>query len=262
MNHLLEVCLAALALTTAISPPVAAQSSVVRARSSIAGTWEERLNFAEPDATGRAAQAMQKGISVELPVTSNAVPMPDADQQDSLIVSVTDDGSVYFGVNPIIASALADKVKASLSNRSQKKLYIKADARTPYANVVKVLNALRTAGVAAPNLLTTQRDSLEPGILVPPKGLEVLIGPPLPTGSEATVVQVLNSGQRWPTLEVNNEHIPWTSLQGTLRQVFHNRSERVALVKAEGSLPFADVVAVTDTCRSTGANVVLVTQGQ
>lgn len=213
------------------------------------------------EATARTAQTMQKGIYVELPVTSNAIPMPDADREDSLIVSVTDDGIVYFGVNPIAPAALAEKVKGGLPNRIQKKFFIKADARTPYGNVVKVLDAVRTAGVEAPNLLTAQPDSSGLGTLVPPKGLEVLVGPPLPSGSEATVVQVLNSGQRWPTLKINNEHILWATLQSTLRQLFQNRSEKVVLVKAEGTLPFADVVDVTDMCRSAGATVVLVTPG-
>ena len=57
--------------------------------------------------------------------------MPDADQEDALIVSIKDDGSVYFGVNPICPAALAEKVKAALSNRTEKPLYVKADARTP-----------------------------------------------------------------------------------------------------------------------------------
>ena len=64
---------------------------------------------------------------------------------------------------------------------------------------MKVLEALRSAGVDAPNLLTAQRDTSELGALVTQRGLEVLIAPPLPSGS-AIVVQVLNSGQRQPTL--------------------------------------------------------------
>ena len=90
----------------------------------------------------------------------------------------------------------------------------------------------------------------------------MLVGPRLPSGSEATVLQLLNSGQRWPTLKINDEHIPWATLQSTLRQLFQNRSEKVVLVKAQGTLPFADVVRVTDTCRSMGAKVALATPGQ
>src|SRR5882672_4423826 len=237
MNYQLEVCLVALTLAVGITPSVAAQSQA------------------------RRAQPMQKGISVELPVTSNDVPMPDADQEDALIVSVTDDGDVYLGVDPISPAALMEKLKGNLSNRTEKHLYIKADARTPYANVVKVLDALRTAGVKAPSLLTAQRDSSEPGTLLPPKGLEVLVGPPPPSGSEATVLQVLNSRQRWPMLKIDNNRIPMAALQTTLQRLFQNRSEKVVLVRAEGILPFVDVVAVTDICRSTGATVVLVTLG-
>ena len=254
MNNLLGVCLIALTLPTGITPSIAAQSQVTAPENSFARTWRGY------GATPAKGQAMRKGISVELPVTSSAVPMPDADQEDSLIVSVTDDGSVYFGVDPISPSALAENVKRGLSNGTGKRLYIKVDARTSYANVVKVLEAVRTAGVEAPNLLTAQRDSSEPGTLVPPKGLAVLVGPP--SGLEATVVQVLNSGQRWPTLKINNnKQIPWATLQTSLRQLFQNRSEKVVLVKAEGMLPFADVVDVIDRCHSTGAKVILVTPG-
>ncbi|MBZ5514608.1 MAG: biopolymer transporter ExbD [Acidobacteriia bacterium] len=205
------------------------------------------------------AQALKKGISVELAVTSNAVAMPDADKEDSLIVAVTHKGSVYFGIDPITPAALAEKVKGGLSTRTEKKLYIKADARTPYANVMKVLDAVRKAGVTAPILLTAQRETPEPGKLVPPKGLEVLVGPSSPSGAESTVVQLLNSGERWPVLKISNEDIPWASLESRLRQRFTSRSEKVVLVKADGLLPFARVVHVIDVCRSTGAQVFLVT---
>jgi biopolymer transport protein TolR len=207
------------------------------------------------------AQGMQKGISVELATASNAVASPDADHEDSLIVTVTSNGSVYLGINPSTPAALAEQVKNRLSNRQQK-FYIKADARAPYADVVTVLGAASTAGVEAPILLTTQQESPQPGTVVPPKGLEVLLGPPSPSGSVSTVVQVLNSGQRWPTLKINNEQIPWAALDGTLSKLLQNRSEKVVLVKANGLLPFAQVVHVIDMCRSTGANVVLVTPEQ
>jgi biopolymer transport protein ExbD len=89
--------------------------------------------------------------------------------------------------------------------------------------------------------------------------LEVLVG--RPSGSAVTVVEVFNSGQQWPTLKINNQNIPWATLQSSLRKGFQNRSEKVVLVKAAGILPFANVVEVTDMCRSTGARVVLVTPG-
>lgn len=233
MNELLEVCLVALTLAaTVVAPSGAAQSPVMR-----------------------------KGVSVELPVTSHAVPMPGADQGDSLILAVTARGTVYFGITPINPAVLAEKLKRVLSGDTAKKVYVKGDARTPYARVGEVLDALRTAGVDAPSLLTSQRDSSDTGNLVPPEGLEVLVGPSLPSASGSIVVRALNSGQRSFTLKIDNEQVSSTTLQTALKQRLQNRSEKVVLVKADGLLPFGDVVHVVDVCRSTGARVFLVTPG-
>ena len=125
--------------------------------------------------TGSLASAMRHGISVELPVTANAVPVPKAENDDSLIVTVTYNGSVYLGVSPISPTELAEKVRSALSNQAEKTLYIKADARTPYASLIKVLDSVRTAGVEGLTLLTAQRDAEEPGIS---KGLEMLVVSP------------------------------------------------------------------------------------
>ena len=204
------------------------------------------------------AQQLQQGISVQLAVTSSAAPMPDADKGDALIVSVTDDGSFYFGISPVTPADLAEKLERTPSHQD-KEVYIKADARTPYANVIKILEAAHTAGVTTPILLTTQAEPSQPGSMVSPKGLEVLVVPP--SGSQSTVVQVIDSGQPVPTLRINNRQIPWANLQSMLTQLFQNRPEKVVLVKADGHLPFADLVHVIDTCHSAGAKVVLATTG-
>lgn len=204
-----------------------------------------------------AAQALRKGVSVELAVTRNAGAMPDADKDGAIIVAVTRNGNVYLGIDAITPIALAEK--RGLFSRAGEKLYIKADALTPYANVAKVLDAVRTAGVTAPNLLTGQDEKPEPGILVSPKGLEVRVGPPLPSRAESTVVQMLNSGERQPLLKINNEDIPWANLESRLAQLYQNHRERVVLLNADGLLPFGNVVHVIDVCRLTGAKVFLVT---
>jgi biopolymer transport protein ExbD/biopolymer transport protein TolR len=231
MKDLLKACLVALTIIATIDAPVAAQFPVLRA-----------------------------GVSVELPATSNAVPMPDADKQDSLVLAVTVSGRVYFGTTPVNPADLTEKVKGGLSGRTGKKLFIKGDSRTPYAGIAKVLDAVRMAGVEAPNLLTAQRDSPESGKPLPPKGLEVLVGPSLPSASESIALQVLNAGQQ-PTLSINNERISLDTLQATLRQLFQNRSQKTVVLRADERLPFGDVVRVIDTCRSAGAKVFLATAG-
>jgi biopolymer transport protein ExbD len=117
------------------------------------------------------AQALQKGISVELAPTSSAAPVPDADRPEALIIAVTDSGKIYLGIEPVVPSSLAEKLKGRLS-RAQS-LYIKADARAPYACVVKVLDAAHAAGVASVILLTTQPKATQARVLVSPEGIEM-----------------------------------------------------------------------------------------
>jgi biopolymer transport protein ExbD len=115
---------------------------------------------------------MQKGISVELAPTTSAVPVPEADNPDALIVTVTDTGRLYFGIVPVTPESLAQRLKGRLSHGTQK-LYIKADARAPYAYVVKVLDVARTAGVADVTLLTTQPKMQQAGTIIFPEGIEM-----------------------------------------------------------------------------------------
>jgi biopolymer transport protein ExbD len=126
----------------------------------------------ETKAESPTPQAMQKGISVELAPTSSAVSVPDADSQDALIISVTDTGRLYFGINPVTPDSLAGQLKGVLSRRTQN-LYIKADARAPYAYVVKVLDAAHAAGASAVTLLTTQPKAMQAGTTMLPQGIEM-----------------------------------------------------------------------------------------
>jgi biopolymer transport protein ExbD len=119
---------------------------------------------------------LQAGVSVQLPVTSNAVAIPDADNQTALVVAVTADGTTYLGVNPLPASALAESVKNLLSTRNDKTLYIKADARVPHARVIEVIDAVRNSGVDGLTFITAQQDAVgQGGKPVAPKGLEMRV---------------------------------------------------------------------------------------
>ena len=204
------------------------------------------------------AQEMQRGIRVQMPVTSNATSVPDADHNDAWVVAVTADGSIYLGADPKTPEELADWVKTHPRNR-EAKLYIKADARASFASVEQVLQVGRQAMFETPILLTSQREATAPGTVMPPNGLEVVIGSAAPAGTVATVVQLLNSGQQRPLLRVNGDEISWSALQGTLTQHYQKGDEKVVLLKGDGRLPFGQVVQVIDVCRSTGARVFLPT---
>jgi biopolymer transport protein ExbD/biopolymer transport protein TolR len=149
MKRLLEVCLVALTLAGGMLL-VAAQTADV---------------------------PMQRGIAVNQPVMHNAVAIPQADKEDAVVVTLTQGGSIYLGIDRTSIAALSEKIRSVLSNRNARIVYIKADAHVPYSSVVSIMDALRAADIRTFGLLTA-KDSDKPGALVTPKGLEMLIVSP------------------------------------------------------------------------------------
>lgn len=119
----------------------------------------------------QTAPPLRQGISVDMPVAENATPMPDADKDDALIVTVNGDGNVYMGTNRLDPDALGAELQRLALQKAAQKLYLKADTHTPYASVIKVLDAAIAAGIRTTVFLTSQNDLPQPGMIVPPKGL-------------------------------------------------------------------------------------------
>jgi biopolymer transport protein ExbD/biopolymer transport protein TolR len=65
---------------------------------------------------------------------------------------------VYFGSDQIQdVDNLTGKVKDRLANKQDKRVYVKADMRTRFGGVVKVVDSVRAAGVDDLGLLTDQK---------------------------------------------------------------------------------------------------------
>ena len=116
---------------------------------------------------------LQKGVSVDMAKVNNPVAMQDADKEDALLVSVMRNGDIFFGTDKLpSADGLTSKVKDRLTNKPNKTVYVKADARAHYGDVVKVVDAVRSAGVDDVGLLTEQRKTTPnpPTTPTPPTG--------------------------------------------------------------------------------------------
>ena len=100
---------------------------------------------------------LQKGVSVDMAKVNSPEPMPDADKEDALLISVMRDGKIYFGSDRVEADQLTQKVKDRLANKVDKRVFIKSDARARYGNVVEVVDNVRSAGVDDVGLLTEQK---------------------------------------------------------------------------------------------------------
>jgi biopolymer transport protein TolR len=99
---------------------------------------------------------------VAMAQTTNPVDMPDADKEDAVLIAVMNDGKVFLGVEQVAADQLAQKVRDKLQNKTDKRVYIKSDARARYGAVVDVVDNVRSAGVDRVGLLTDQRKSAAP----------------------------------------------------------------------------------------------------
>ncbi len=99
---------------------------------------------------------LSKGRTVELAKTHNPIPMQAADKSDAVVVAVERDGKTYLGTTQTQPEDLPPKVKDMLTNRVDKTVFVKADARAKYERVVEVVDNLRAAGVDNIGLLTEQ----------------------------------------------------------------------------------------------------------
>jgi len=100
---------------------------------------------------------LQKGVSVDLAKTNKPIQMPDAEKEDALLVAITRDGKVFFVSDQIAPDQLTNKIKDKLASRTDKRVFVRADARAKYGAVAEVVDNVRAAGVDQLGLLTDQR---------------------------------------------------------------------------------------------------------
>ncbi len=93
-----------------------------------------------------------------------------------------------------------------------------------------------------------------------PKGLSALVPQPAPpdtkpqqdVAQKTVVVQLLEDGK----LKINEEETTWDTLGPRLNDVFKQRAEKVAFVKGDDKVRFADVARAIDIMRLSGIDKV------
>ena len=101
---------------------------------------------------------LQKNKPVDLAQTNTARDMQDADKEDAVVVAVTRDGSIFLGNTQVQKADLTGQVKDRISNKLDKTVYLKSDARAKYGDVVAVVDEIRSAGVDQLGLLTDRTE--------------------------------------------------------------------------------------------------------
>ncbi|MFZ0636652.1 MAG: biopolymer transporter ExbD [Candidatus Acidiferrales bacterium] len=93
-----------------------------------------------------------------------------------------------------------------------------------------------------------------------PKGLDALVPQPAPPNAKedpallakTIVVQVTASGK----VLINQDEISWDQLGPRIEDIFKMRAEKVAFVKGDDSVDFADVARAIDIMRGNGVDKV------
>jgi biopolymer transport protein TolR len=87
------------------------------------------------------------GSSVDLAATRHATPQPGALKEDSLDIVLTRNGMIYFRHDKINCSDLAGQIRMWVRQGSERKVYLRADARAKYGDVKAVVDQIRAAGI-------------------------------------------------------------------------------------------------------------------
>lgn len=87
---------------------------------------------------------LQKGVPVNLPVTSDPEKTPDTEKQ--LQISVKADGSVYLGSNVIRKDQVESSLQEIHGKTPDREIAVKGDKLVKYGDVLDVLKACREVG--------------------------------------------------------------------------------------------------------------------
>jgi biopolymer transport protein ExbD len=112
---------------------------------------------------------LQKNMPVDMARTDTAREMQDADKDDAIVVAITRDGAIYLGHTLVHKDDITGQVKDRISNRLDKTVYVKSDARAKYGDVVAVVDEIRSAGVDQLGLLTEKNQGKINTPPVPPQ---------------------------------------------------------------------------------------------
>src|SRR2546428_6390955 len=96
------------------------------------------------------APMMYRGIDVNLP---RAASRPTA-VEERMVLTVTKEQGLFLNDKRLTASALEQALRDAFKNRTDKTLYLKADAGLSYGAVVETMDRVRRAGIERLGMVT------------------------------------------------------------------------------------------------------------
>ncbi len=99
-----------------------------------------------------AAPILQQGVELELPKETIA---PVESDEEQLVVSIDKEGVVYLGAkNQVEIDDLGKRLLGILGTKKDKRVFIKADRRATYGQVMAAMAKIKNSGIEKVGLLT------------------------------------------------------------------------------------------------------------
>lgn len=101
------------------------------------------------------APMLQKGIDVNLPEAENTGDKPDT--ADQTVVHIDRESKLYVNAKLVNESDAIARLQAILETKADKIVYLKGDKDAPYSAIMKMMDALRGAGIETVGLITEKK---------------------------------------------------------------------------------------------------------
>jgi len=101
------------------------------------------------------APMMTQGVDVNLPQTTTK---NIKTEEDPLFMTVNKKGEIFLENHQIGLDDLEEKVKSIFKYRRDKQLLLRADREIPYGFVIKVIAAVKRAGIDKLGMVTEPKD--------------------------------------------------------------------------------------------------------
>jgi len=105
---------------------------------------------------GMASQ-VHHTVVADLPFTANADSQPKAIRGDAIRITVSRDASIYFRNVKIGPEELTERIRGSIREGAERKVYLAVDGRSKYYDVEPVLDQIRNSGITQICVLTEKR---------------------------------------------------------------------------------------------------------
>jgi len=102
-----------------------------------------------------AAPIMQGGVEVQLP-RAEARPIT---AMEGLVVSIDRQGRIFVDETPVSSADFRLTFGSIVRGRKPRSVYLRADRRVPYGDVVRVLATIRAAGVTDVGLVAEEEET-------------------------------------------------------------------------------------------------------